>query len=384
MLLYSLTMAPVTQKSNESRPDHPGKVLRQLLAARGWTVEHCADVMGFARQHVSGLLSGKVGVTPEMAVALSATFGNEPADWLRWNAEHQLSLVQVDRADVQRRVELFNQAPIREMQRRGWITTTDDTETIESDLQRFLADADGVFAVATLRRDASEPLSASERAWCLKARQMAIKMPFVAPFNEKRLATAERKLRQVAAYEQEASRVAELLAYFGIRFVIVEPLPGAKIDGAAFWIGDSPVIAVSLRLDRIDAFWFTVFHEFMHIKYGDAYSVDVGLVDEGEHGLTIATANSEAEDRANKEAAGALVPQHDLETFIATTRPRYSATAIVQFAHLIKMHPGVIVGQLQHRGELSYSSHRGFLVRVRRMVTDHAATDGWGHPPVVN
>jgi len=211
---------------------------------------------------------------------------------------------------------------------------------------------------------------------------MAMDLPFVAPFDRQRLKVAERKLRQIAAYEQEASRIAELLAYYGIRFVIVEPLPGAKIDGAAFWIGDSPVIAVSVRLDRIDAFWFTVFHEFMHIKHGDSYSVDVSLVDEGEHGLTVATADSEAEVRANRDAAAALVPQDDLQTFIATTRPRYSATAIIQFAHLIKMHPGVIVGQLQHRGELSYSSHRGFLVRVRRMVTDHAVTDGWGHPPV--
>jgi HTH-type transcriptional regulator/antitoxin HigA len=319
-----------------------------------------------------------------MAVALSATFGNEPADWLRWNAEHQLSLVQLDRSEVERRVALFNQAPVREMQRRGWIATTDDTDKIESELQRFFADADGAFVVATLRRDANEPLSSSERAWCLKARQVALKMPFVAPFDRKRLGTAERKLRQIAAYEQESPRIAELLAYFGIRFIVVEPLPGAKIDGAAFWIEDSPVIAVSLRLDRIDAFWFTIFHEFMHIKHGDLYSVDIALVDEGEHGLTIATASNEAEERANSDAAATLVPQHDLQTFIATTRPRFSATAIVQFAHLIKMHPGVIVGQLQHRGELSYSSHRGFLVRVRRMITDHAVTDGWGHPPVVS
>jgi HTH-type transcriptional regulator/antitoxin HigA len=124
-------------------------------------------------------------------------------------------------------------------------------------------------------------------------------------------------------------------------------------------------------------------HEFMHIENGDAYSVDVSLVEEGEHGFNVAVAGDDAERRANAQAADTLVPQEELDAFIARTSPRYAATRIIQFAHLIKMHPGVIVGQLQHRHELAYSSHRAFLVRVRNLVTDTAVTDGWGNGPVV-
>jgi HTH-type transcriptional regulator/antitoxin HigA len=122
-------------------------------------------------------------------------------------------------------------------------------------------------------------------------------------------------------------------------------------------------------------------HEFMHIKHDDAYSLDINLVAEGECGLSVTTSDDEAERRANMESADTLVPQSELDSFVARTSPRYAATRIIQFAHSIQMHPGVIVGQLQHRGELSYSSHRGFLVRVRKMVTDMAVTDGWGHAP---
>ena len=64
--------------------------VRQLLDERGWTGEHLADITGFARTHLSSVMSGKVGISPDMAVALAAAFGNEPADWLRWNAEYQL------------------------------------------------------------------------------------------------------------------------------------------------------------------------------------------------------------------------------------------------------------------------------------------------------
>jgi len=132
-------MPPATRTSGENPSDHPGRLVRQLLDERGWTVEHLADITGFGRQHLSGLLSGKVGISPDMAVALGAAFGNEPADWMRWNVAHQLSLVQTDVADLQRRIELFNRAPIRDMQRRGWLQETDDVAQIESELQQFFA-----------------------------------------------------------------------------------------------------------------------------------------------------------------------------------------------------------------------------------------------------
>ena len=341
-----------------------------------------AAITGFTRSALSSVLNRKAGVSPDMAKALSAAFGNKASDWLRWNAEHQLSLVQVDDEAVGRRARLFASAPVHDMQKRGWIRDTNDADELEAEINHFFEG--GGFAVATQRLDAAGPLSPAERAWCFRARTLATRLPFVAEFDRTRILAAERKLRQLAAYEKEAERVAEMLSYYGIRFVVLEPLPGAKIDGAAFWLDpQSPVIAVSLRWDRIDAFWFTVMHEFMHIRHGDDYSVDVSLVEDGERGLTVAPASSDAERRANADAAEVLVPAAALETFIATTSPRYSATSIIQFAHQVKMHPGIIVGQLQHRAELNYSSHRAFLVRVRKMVTETAVTDGWRHSPIV-
>jgi len=353
-----------------------------MLDARGWSVTEVAEITGFARSHLSGVLSGKTGISADLAIALSAAFGNEAAEWLRVNAEHQLSLVEVDAPSIERRAKLFTQAPIREMQKRGWLRESASVADLEAEVDRFFDGGTGaVFAVATLRRDSQNQLSPAERAWCFRARKLAADLPFVAAFEKSRLGSATKKLRQLAAYEKETERISEMLAYYGIRFVVVEPLPGAKIDGAAFWIDGSPVIAVSLRWDRIDAFWFTVMHEFMHIANGDAYSVDVNLVDEGEHGLSVALSTDEVESRASSQAAELLVPQRQLESFISRTSPRYAATRIIQFAHAVKMHPGIIVGQLQHRGELSYSAHRSFLARVRKAVAATSVTDGWGYAP---
>jgi HTH-type transcriptional regulator/antitoxin HigA len=357
-------------------------MLKAKLAEKGWSMEELEAVTRSSRQNLSLIIAGKRSVTPDMAVTLAAAFGNDAAEWLKWEAEHQLSLVETDPAEVANRARLYSSAPVREMQKRGWLPDTASTKELAASLDRFFTNPDGrQFSVATLRRGSESELSPAEKAWCFRARALAETLPFVAEFDKSRLPAAEKKLRQLAAYEEEAMRVAEILSYYGIRFVVVEPLPGAEIDGAAFWIGESPVLALSIRLDRIDAFWFTLMHEFAHIRNGDAYSLDISLVAEGEHGLSIATSDDDAERRANMKSADTLVPQSELDSFVARTSPRYAATRIIQFAHSIQMHPGVIVGQLQHRGELSYSSHRGFLVRVRAMVTDMAVTDGWGHTP---
>ena len=59
---------------------------------------------------------------------------------------------------------------------------------------------------------------------------------------------------------------------------------------------------------------------------------------------------SEIETRANKEAAEMLIPRDRLLSFIQRTRPFYYAEKIIQFANMLKIHPGIIAGQLQHRG----------------------------------
>ena len=368
-------MLVVTAMTTESTP--PGAVLRRMLEDRGWTQDTLAAVTGHSRQTIHDVIAGKCGISPDMAVRLAAALGNDPTEWMRWDSVHQLSLVSTDAEEVRALSRLYSEAPIRDMQKRDWLPAASTAATLAEAVAQFFRD-DEAFDVALRRSDATPALSPPERAWLYRARQLAASSVFVAEFNAKRLPAAQRKLRQLAAYAKEIERLSEMLAYYGIRFVVLEPLRGARIDGAAFWLGQSPTIAVSARWDRIDALWFTVMHEFMHIKNGDVGSLDVNLVCESENGLSIASSEDVAEQRANEEAAHALVPKAELDSFIGRTSPLYSSARIVQFAHRIKMHPGIIVGQLQHRGELRYSSHRALLVKVRKYLVETALTDGWG------
>ena len=82
-------------------------------------------------------------------------------------------------------------------------------------------------------------------------------------------------------------------------------------------------------------------------------------------------------------ASELLIPRQEIESFIARVGPLYSKKRIVQFSAHIGVHPGIVVGQLQHREEIGYSHSREMLVKVRRSVTETALTDGWGQVPML-
>lgn len=363
----------------DNRPVHPGKILRQMMENKGWTQEELAAVTGCSRQTLYSILSGKSNVSAEMAVKLSAAFGNPAEEWLKWDTLYRLSIAETDATNVEKMARYYEIAPIREMVRRGWIKNTSEPSELETELKKFFSaeslDADLAFPVAAMRTIHLPHLNPAERAWCFRARQLAASL-LVAPFVQNKLNQLEQKLRQLAAYPKEARNLSKVFAEYGIRFVVIEPIPNVKIDGAAFWIDSEPCIALSLRHDRIDGFWFTVMHEFAHIRNGDAFSFDTDLID-GLKGIAVMLVESEAERLANEHAASSLVPKAELESFIRRVGPYYSRDRVVQFAHKVKIHPGIVVGQLQHRNELGYSALRDMLVKIREVVTTTALTDGW-------
>jgi HTH-type transcriptional regulator/antitoxin HigA len=364
-------------------PLTPGEVLKDMLAERGWTQDELAVVMGVSRVSVGSLIAGRSGITPQMATALSAAFGTVPPSfWMDLDAKYRLSRVRSDTSQIERRSRLFQIAPVREMQRRGWISEVSSIEELEHQLATFFGEPIGddppQFTVATRKKNIEDNLTPAERAWCFEARRLAGVFP-VDVYLPDKIDQVFAKLKRLATYTKEARKVATLLAEYGIRFVVVEPIAGAKIDGAAFWLDqNAPVVAVSIRYDRVDAFWFTLMHEMAHIKYQDALSVDSNLV--GENALIGQVGPlRDIEARANQAASASLIDPDELNSFIRRVGPLYSKQRIIQFAHVVKVHPGIIVGQLQYRGEMGYASNRDLLAKVRDVVLETALADGWGH-----
>jgi len=366
---------------NQSQPvQSPGDFIRKEMENRGWTQRVLAQILSRPLPTVNEIIQGKRAVMPEMAVALAEAFSTTPELWMQREADYRLSMVSHSSSSIRDRAHLHEIAPIKEMQKRGWIASTNDVSKLSVELQKFFQVDDLMslpdLGAYTKKTGRTNPMSPEQRAWCIRARNMAEHLN-VKPYNDSRFKEGIFELRRIAAWPEEIRRVPRIMAKAGIRFVVVEPLMRTKIDGAAFWLDeDSPVVAISARYNRIDSFWHSLCHELSHVKHRDGLSVDANMV--GDDRLTTIELNA-TERRADLEAAAFLIDPEQLQDFITRVGPLYSTARINQFANSICIHPGIIVGQLQYLAEVGYSSFRNTLVKVRDFVTAEALTDGWGH-----
>lgn len=369
----------------------PGEFIREELDARNWTQVDLAEILGRPVQVVNEIVLGKRSVTPETAQGLGVAFGTGAQFWLNLETAFQLSRVSEDDS-VARRAKLYEVAPVRDMIRRGWIEASKNISVLEKQLMEFfqmndLNDKPSFVAHAARKSTPYDDATPSQRAWLFRAKQLA-RAVHARKFSEQRFEQGLANLRAILPHSEELRRVPQILSDMGIRFIVLEPLPSTKIDAVCFWLDrQAPVVAVSLRYDRIDWFWHTLMHELAHVKKRDGLTqngaIDSALVGEDAQPFD---SKPEFEKVADRFAAEFSIPDSALNDFMNRKGPLYSHKNILGFARSNHIHPGIVVGQLQYRRKVKYSHFRKMLVRVRDIVTNTALTDGWGHhpPPILH
>lgn len=73
-------------------PPHPGLSVRfDCLEPLGLSIAEGAKVLGVTRQAMNNLVSGKAGISAEMAIRLEKAFGGGAETWLRMQAAYDLA-----------------------------------------------------------------------------------------------------------------------------------------------------------------------------------------------------------------------------------------------------------------------------------------------------
>lgn len=85
-------------------PPHPGVGLKDDLDALGLSVAEAAKGLGVTRQQLHNVISGRSGITPEMALRLEKGIGSNADHWLRLQAAYDLAQLRLRAAplDVKR------------------------------------------------------------------------------------------------------------------------------------------------------------------------------------------------------------------------------------------------------------------------------------------
>jgi HTH-type transcriptional regulator/antitoxin HigA len=355
---------------------HPGHYIKEEMEAREWSQRDLAFILGVSEQAINPILNGKRGISPEMAKALGEAFDVPAEFFANLQQAYDLSQARTPDPSVAMRRRMQSDYPVREMIKRGWIEQS-DAAMLEIQLARFFErqTADEIAAFAHAAKKTPGEMSPAQCAWLYRVRQIARSIS-VPPYSEKALRDAvSRDFTSMLFSPDEVRNVPRILMECGIKFVLVEKLPNAKIDGVCFWLDGTPVIGMSLQHDRIDNFWFVLRHECEHALRGHGKEKVTGMVDIDLDGIAIPI--SEEERIANEAASDFCAPSAKLDAWLQRKRPYYYEKDVVAFSRLLERHPGIVIGQIRRKLD-RYDYLTRYLVKIRHFVVPGSMADGWG------
>ena len=360
--------------------------MAKLLEDRGWSQRLVAVILDVTEATISKIMSENLAVSAEMALKFQAIFGVPAEAFMRLQQEYDLAkarITVVTDPNTATRATLFGDLPIPEMIKRRWLAATDvrEVESVQSSLVDFFGvksvDEIEVLPHAAKKTAVATPATPAQLAWLYRVKMIADDM-MAAKYSENAVYGLIPKLEELMVSAEAVRKVPRLLMECGVRFVICETISSAKIDGVCFWLDQAtPVIAMSLRFDRIDNFWFVLRHEIEHLiqKHGQsAIMLDAEL--EGER-AGVGENVTEEERMANTAAANFGVSTRTIDRFIARKSPFFKEADLLGFAATEGVHPGIIVGRLQHATG-RYDLFRNHLVKIRSKIVPSAMVDGWG------
>lgn len=239
----------------------------------------------------------------------------------------------------------WDKFPIREMLKRKWLLPG-NIDPIDAFKARF-SDLFGneQYELALHRKfhfNGSSPNEYSLLAWQIQVLSTAknIKNQVKVPkFNKDTF-----WLKQLAEISNSPNGPLEAQAFLlsqGIILIVEPHLPTTYLDGAAMLLPNTsiPVIGLTLRHDRLDNFWFVLFHELGHIfLHLDAERASI--VDEN-----VGLAADQIEIEADNFALNNLIPAEQWD--MCMSRFYINEDALIEDAKTLNIHPSIIAGRIR-------------------------------------
>ncbi|HDL6992713.1 TPA: ImmA/IrrE family metallo-endopeptidase [Yersinia enterocolitica] len=291
------------------------------------------------RSRVSEILARKRPLTVPMIKALSIGLGISTDTLIGVNATQDKNAE--DNVD-------WSKFPVKEMIGRGWIAGVGNSvkKTTEELVRKFITDigwqTGNVSFKRTMSGDAYSPTTKyALYAWVSRVVQRAReRKESLGRFDHSILSTSFlRDLAQLSWFEKGPLLAVEFLEKHGIAVIIEPSLKGTRIDGAALKdIDGLPIIALTLRYDRLDNFWFTLLHEVAHIwKHVDDEETFLDDLD--------ASSEDKKESEANRLAREAFIPRAVWKRSDAYSLP--SKETIDSLSRELKINPAIIAGRIR-------------------------------------
>jgi len=202
-------------------------------------------------------------------------------------------------------------------------------------------------------------------AWCLRVMEQSEKHPLEKKYQPGSIKLSD--LPKLSYFKNGPLLAKEYLEKHGIQFFVVPHLKKTYLDGAAMVLDkNKPVIALTLRHDRIDNFWFCLLHELVHLKkHLNSHKTDI-IVDELNTQKAGAVKKNSKEKQADQIAQNTLIPEKHWRN--VDLNAKNLAKEVISLSEKLKIHPAIIAGRIQYEKNnykiLSQFTGRGEVSRL--------------------
>lgn len=149
-----------------------------------------------------------------------------------------------------------------------------------------------------------------------------------------------RDLAKLSRFERGPRLAQEFLAHHGIALVIEPHYKKTYLDGAAMLDDRLPIVALTLRHDRLDNFWFALMHELVHIQKHLRPS-HMFIADN----LDDKTRSTKDEQEADRGARNALIPGSEWDR--SAVKSTHTAEDALALADKLRIHAAIVAGRVR-------------------------------------
>lgn len=339
---------------------NPSETLWDVLEERGWTSRDLANAAQLSEADVDEILSSRKTLARFEATKLAVALNTSVEFWLSRQFDYESNVVDEPLALK----DWARQFPIADLKRLRWLNPAIKSGDAGAALLEFFGlDSlrsweivyEDMLSAATFRTSQTYISEFPAITAWLRRGLILAQADEVASWDEAKLRMQLPALRALTRLHDPKSffpKVKSLCASCGISLVIAQTPKGCHASGAAMWIRDRPIILLSFRYLSDDHFWFSLFHEIGHLLLHRDRCV---LVES--RNLTI----SKEEAEADEFSADILVPE-PWSTRLPTLRFR-NTREVLATARDIGVSPGILIGQLQHRGVIGPQRMNSFKRR---------------------
>jgi len=341
----------------------PGDTIKDALRERGISLRDFAAMMDLSPGLTTALLEGSEAISLTLARKLAGIIGASVEFWMTRDAQYRddVARVAVDR--------WASTLPTKDMHRFGWLEKTSSWQDQivacmdyfdVSDFNAWQASYGRLVAEARFRISPTARTNAPSVAVWLRQAEIEADRTDSRAWNPLQFRNSLDDARSLTR-ERDPSlflpALKTLCAESGVSLVVLRSPEGCPASGVARFLSpQKPLLVLSGRFLTDDHLWFTFFHEAGHLLLHDSHAV---FVDE----LSQASgASSAVENEADMFAEEILFPAK----LQAELPPgRISTRDVLRLSKKAGVGPGIMAGQLQHRGNIEYNQLNGLKRRYK-------------------